>query len=422
MSINVSQSFHRTSANAVDDTMTLTKAQMLAINDNLMPSKYFTICQEDGAIYLYDKSATPNVETGKFTKFEGGSGSTVDYSTNVTNKPKLNNTEINGSKTSSDFGLQNSLLSNAISIDGINRTTVEAALTALGAKVKPKAFTDFGSGTINSTNYVAVGNSTLMYAKWNAGGSYGTNPGFPMPLGWGYPQADIFYIVLMVRDADDTYIDYVCYAFFTYGKTYVKQYGRRATKSNNTWTYPDWKEIGGDSLPTGGTTGQVLSKKSNTDGDVEWKTPTSYTAGDGIDITNNVISTDKMPSSDMAEIVTPLPSVMSRRMKYSTDEQIVGEWIDGKPLYQKTKRFTAPSNTGAIVIDTITNLGEVVDLKGIIVNETSTQQIPLPWLYNINDDMCGIFTQGTSIYCMARGSNYFGRNGFFTIQYTKTTD
>lgn len=43
-----------------------------------------------------------------------------------------------------------------------------------------------------------------------------------------------------------------------------------------------------------------------------------------------------MPAADMSEVVTPLPSVMSRRFKYSTEEQVVGEWIDGKPLYEKT--------------------------------------------------------------------------------------
>ncbi len=74
MAINVSQSFHRTSANPVDDTMALTKAEMLTINDNLMPSKYLTICQDDGYIYLYDKANTVDPTTGKFRKFEGGSG------------------------------------------------------------------------------------------------------------------------------------------------------------------------------------------------------------------------------------------------------------------------------------------------------------------------------------------------------------
>jgi len=75
MAINVSQAFHRTSANPVDESMALTKAQMLTVNDNLMPAYYFTICQDDGEIYLYDKTATASVETGKFTKFEGGGGS-----------------------------------------------------------------------------------------------------------------------------------------------------------------------------------------------------------------------------------------------------------------------------------------------------------------------------------------------------------
>ena len=74
MSINISQGFKRTSANPVDESLTLTKAQMLAVNDNLMPSKYFTVGQEDGYIYLYDKSNTADPETGKYRKFEGGGG------------------------------------------------------------------------------------------------------------------------------------------------------------------------------------------------------------------------------------------------------------------------------------------------------------------------------------------------------------
>lgn len=74
MAINVSQAFHRTSANSIDDTLTLTKAQMLAVNDNLMPSFYFTIGQDDGFLYLYAKSNEVDVETGKFRKFEGGGG------------------------------------------------------------------------------------------------------------------------------------------------------------------------------------------------------------------------------------------------------------------------------------------------------------------------------------------------------------
>ena len=74
MAINVSQSFKRTSANPIDESIALSKAQMLTVDDNLQPSHYFTICQDDGAIYLYDKSNTVDFTTGKFRKFEGGGG------------------------------------------------------------------------------------------------------------------------------------------------------------------------------------------------------------------------------------------------------------------------------------------------------------------------------------------------------------
>ena len=98
----------------------------------------------------------------------------------------------------------------------------------------------------------------------------------------------------------------------------------------------------------------------------------TYTAGDGINIDeNNEISTDNMPSSDMSEVASPMPSVMSRRFKYSTEEQVVGEWIDGKPIYQKT--FTDLSITMAwnsqyqtyATIDALdSNIDKFIDFKG----------------------------------------------------------
>ena len=71
MAIKISQGFQRTSANPVDMDLTLTKAQMKTVNDNLMPSKYFTICQDDGKLYLYDKSNTVDSTTGKFRIQDG---------------------------------------------------------------------------------------------------------------------------------------------------------------------------------------------------------------------------------------------------------------------------------------------------------------------------------------------------------------
>ena len=333
----------------------------------------------------------------------GGSG-TTDYA-DLTNKPSINNVELSGAKTGSDLKLQNETLATAVKIAGVNRTKVQTALTALGTAVNPKEFTAWGSGTINSTNYVDISSTVVLYATWEAGHDYSPKPGFPLPFSWNYPLADIFYLVSMTRNEDDTFIDYICYAFFTRSsKSYVKHYARRATKTNNTWTYPDWIEVGG----------------------------TEYTAGDGIDMTNNVISTDNMPAADMSEIVTPLPSVMSRRMKYSTEEQVVGEWIDGKPIYQKTFTGTTPSPAGGISMNiniSSLSIDEVINLNGIInwYNAPSYGQINMTMT---SGGYCQtLFTRSDTIEYVCDSGFATDSSGIFknqpykiTIQYTKTTD
>lgn len=72
MGIKIGMGFERTSTAPVDESLTLSKAQMLAIDDNKMPDKYFAVCLDDGKMYVYDKNATPNAETGKFTVASGG--------------------------------------------------------------------------------------------------------------------------------------------------------------------------------------------------------------------------------------------------------------------------------------------------------------------------------------------------------------
>ena len=79
------------------------------------------------------------------------------------------------------------------------------------------------------------------------------------------------------------------------------------------------------------------------------------------------LGTNAASSEDMAEIVTPLPSIPTRKIKYSTDEQVIGEWIDGKPLYQKVVDFgTMPNNgvksanTGVLTVDTVISLSAIM--------------------------------------------------------------
>lgn len=82
----------------------------------------------------------------------------------------------------------------------------------------------------------------------------------------------------------------------------------------------------------------------------------TYTAGDGIDISaENEISTEKSEAGWMDEVIEKVPmsgplvniaNAFNHAELYSETEKIVGQWIDGKPIYQKTFTFK-PSSYGS---------------------------------------------------------------------------
>ena len=159
---------------------------------------------------------------------------------------------------------------------------------------------------------------------------------------------------------------------------------------------------------------------------------TTYTAGDGIDITNDVISTDNMPDTDMEEIITPLPSVMSRRFKYSTTEQVVGEWIDGKPIYQKTIDCGGlPNKSTKDVSIGVTDLKFIIEVNCVAKSTSISggRLLPIPFA---RTDTCSqqimiMFTDTSTttpkIHISTSGYDYSGyTETYCTILYTKTTD
>ena len=131
----------------------------------------------------------------------------------------------------------------------------------------------------------------------------------------------------------------------------------------------------------------------------------------GIDFNSHI---SPMPAEDMSEIITPLPSTMSRRMKYSTEEQVVGEWIDGKPIYQKTYNLSSEINITretwvTLVTDaSLSNVAYLIDFKCGRSSQPRVDAIPSA---QIEGNAFKVYT-----------SVGYHRIKFFTIQYTKTTD
>ena len=115
---------------------------------------------------------------------------------------------------------------------------------------------------------------------------------------------------------------------------------------------------------------------------------------------------------------------------YSTDEKLVGLWINGKPLYQKTIVDTLPS---AINTPKYVNVGASIDyimiINAMLINNDGFL-IPLPSINPVTDSEQTRVAAAdntfpgnpNTIQLRTANSNHVGKTIYTTVQYTKTTD
>ena len=101
---------------------------------------------------------------------------------------------------------------------------------------------------------------------------------------------------------------------------------------------------------------------------------------------------------------------------YSTEEKIVGTWIDGKPIYRKCYNITLAK--GLVTIDAIANIDTYLGCKGSYIS-SSNNKLSIPWI--------GANTEYTDVFINTSGnvittSSLTGTNCVIVIKYTKTTD
>ena len=107
---------------------------------------------------------------------------------------------------------------------------------------------------------------------------------------------------------------------------------------------------------------------------------------------------------------------------YSEEEKIIGKWIDGRPLYQKTVDCgLLPNNTQKQVTCEIENLKQIVSLSGIANSINKKEYKPLPYVHNYTT--YNILTEYRENYILINTTYDFSNyNGYVTIRYTKVTD
>lgn len=115
-------------------------------------------------------------------------------------------------------------------------------------------------------------------------------------------------------------------------------------------------------------------------------------------------------------------SYTNKISNYSTNEQVIGKWIDDKPLYRKTYYISALGNATSVFQPlNINNLKEVVSIKGVASDNQNFFVLPS---YRGSNDTAGIQITADINYgiTITTGNDRTSYHAYVTLEYTKTTD
>ena len=106
---------------------------------------------------------------------------------------------------------------------------------------------------------------------------------------------------------------------------------------------------------------------------------------------------------------------------YSTSEQVIGTWINSKPLYQKTVTFTAQSGGYQNVALGVSNADMMYISEAYIISNIETAVLS-SYTGNVgNEEFQGLIA-GLTTFDYRCGSDLNGGAGMVTVRYTKSTD
>ena len=131
---------------------------------------------------------------------------------------------------------------------------------------------------------------------------------------------------------------------------------------------------------------------------------------------SNAIGTlSSLNTTNKSNLVSAINEV-NNTFDYSTEEQVIGKWIDGKPLYRKIVSGNVPQSDQYPTVATgITNLDKVVSISVVLAYGDNRQYFSSErynnyYLSKENDNKITIVAPDVE------------GDATFTIYYTKTTD
>ena len=133
------------------------------------------------------------------------------------------------------------------------------------------------------------------------------------------------------------------------------------------------------------------------------------------------MATIKVKDSNGNWTVSP---IIHKDSVYSTTEQIIGQWIDGKPIYRKVVDFGyLPNATSKTVAHGISNFDMLTSVQAI-ATQSAAWGFSIPFIGGSNistGNSVTVWLDGTNVLINSnndRSSLYC----YVIIEYTKTTD
>ena len=151
------------------------------------------------------------------------------------------------------------------------------------------------------------------------------------------------------------------------------------------------------------------------------------------DLTNYTLSSSlaSVATSGSYNDLSNKPTMQSLNT-YSTNEVVIGTWIDNKPIYRKVIKYTLSiDNTGygtyGGAASTITSIDSLVDFRFYVYNGTLVEYVPNGSTMSSDERLCGCYLQrsygGIGFQTTASSkAKYNGKDAQVILEYTKTSD
>lgn len=144
-------------------------------------------------------------------------------------------------------------------------------------------------------------------------------------------------------------------------------------------------------------------------------TPVDPITGSIVDGTN---IDDKTVNTYSAKIIDELVKEV-----YSTEEQVVGTWIDGKPIYRKvieTGEISNSTDENTWNISIASNMKHIVNFNSVILS--GSFYFSSPRINVVDSAYTTMFYIFNGNLMIMKGISGGVSNSWHTIEYTKTTD